>query len=91
MLALLGLAALSFPLYLALFGLIGALLTGEPFSPSFSFAARSLADWLQVAAAVVVMGPLAITLHEWCHGLAFRVFGHQPRYGFRSLGWGNSP
>jgi hypothetical protein len=33
----------------------------------------------------MVAGPLVITLHEWCHGLAFRAFGHRPRYGFRGF------
>lgn len=67
-----------FPLFW-LFNRVSQFLTGQPPGPPFPL---TLTGGLL---ALLVAGPLTMTLHELTHGLAFRALGYRPRYGLRSL------
>lgn len=73
--------ALLFPVWWLVFASIAHALSGTPFS--YEIRVNLGTNWLQILLSILLIGPILIVLHEWCHGLAFRLNGFRPRYGFR--------
>jgi hypothetical protein len=80
------LGGVSVPLAIGVFGLLGTVVTGLPMTYWLTMGRASADIDASTVAAIVVTLTVSIACHELTHGLAIRLCGRHPRYGFQWAG-----